>query len=144
MIGLATTVVDVYRDADAGSATPDVNWFGDEVETPADYTTAWGTPHISAAPASVIERTQRVPNDGDLSTVRYVVGRVTGGTDIVTGDRIVDRKDRTVYRVEGWSEPQNFGIRLDRRLELVATGQTAPEGTAGFARQPFATTSFGG
>ena len=99
---------------------------------------------LTCIPASVIERTQRIPNDGDLSTVRYVVGRVTGGTDIVDGDRIVDRKTRTVYRVDGWSQPQNFGVRLDRRLELVDTGQTAPEGTAGFGRQPFATTPFGG
>lgn len=129
MNALATTTIDVFRDVDA-AATPDpldsdVDPFGDEVETPradtADDADLDPDPHLRKLPASIIEQTRRPfdPTAGDLRTVKFVVGRVTSGTDIRRGDIVVDRKDGGRYRVNDAVQPQNMAMRLDLRLDLV-------------------------
>lgn len=129
MIGLATTRIDVFRDLSADTPEDDAarNEWGDEVETPRPDTDADPDldpdPFIRDEPASIIERTRRFPDPttGDFRTVRYLVGRVTGGVDVSTGDIIVDRKTGDRYSVTGWSEVQSPVMRLDRRLDLERT-----------------------
>jgi hypothetical protein len=127
----ATTRIDVFRDVDA-STTPDTgdtdfDEWGNEIETPRpdtdDDEDTDPDPYLRDLPASIIERTMRSPDPstGDLRTIRYLVGRVTNGTDVQSGDIISDRRTGERYRVAGWSEPRNPMVRVDRRLELERT-----------------------
>lgn len=130
MIALATTIVDVYRDTNAPNSGTgeggDVDAWGDEIETPAPDTSADTDtdpdPHLRGIPASIIEQTQRVRDDaGGLRPVRFIVGRVSGRSDVQSGDIIRDRKDGSTYAVTATDKPQNPVIELDLRLELTRT-----------------------
>jgi hypothetical protein len=127
VIALATTIVDVYRDANAPDPGTgeggDVDAWGDEIETPAPDTSADTDtdpdPYLRGIPASIIEQTQRVRDDaGGLRPVRFVVGRVSGRSDVQSGDRIRDRKNGAWYAVTATDQPQSPVIELDLRLEL--------------------------
>jgi hypothetical protein len=124
VIALATTIVDVYRDANAPDPGTgeggDVDAWGDEVETETDTDAdSLPDPHLSGIPASIIEQTQRVRDDaGGLRPVRFVVGRVSGRADVQSGDRIRDRKNGAWYAVTATDQPQSPVIELDLRLEL--------------------------
>lgn len=121
MIAQATTVIDVWRDA-----TPDVadtvNAYGDETETPRDTgdSAQSDDPYLSGVPASIIEESRRIvdPTSGDMRLIRFVVGKVTGGTDVIAGDIVRDRKDGTRYRVRSISQKQSVVMTMDRHLEL--------------------------
>lgn len=129
MIGLATTVIDVYRDTSAPDPDTgeggDRDVWGDEIETGADTADDADTdpdPLLRGIPASIIERTQRVRDDaGGLRAVRFVVGRVAGRADVRSGDRIRDQKDGAWYRVSATDQPQSPVMELDLRLELQRT-----------------------
>lgn len=131
MIALATTLIDVYRDATPGSdEETDVtrNEWGDEVDTPRPDTDADDDtdpdPLTRGIPASIIERTRRVPdeNGGNLVPVTFIVGRVSGDVDVRPGDRLYDRNHGAWYAVEDATQPQSPVMLLDRRLELVKVG----------------------
>lgn len=124
MNGVPTTVIDVFRDADAtapaGSEDRDV--FGDEVETPRQTDLdPDDDPYLDGVPASIIEQTRRVPDvtSGDLRTVRFVVGRASHGLDIRRGDIVLDRSDGARYRVDAVASPQNPAMPLDLRFDLT-------------------------
>jgi hypothetical protein len=116
---LATTRVDVHRDADAG----DSDGYGDETETA-------GPPAYEDIPFSIIERTQRVPDptSGNFIPVQGYAGRCGAEHDVRKGDRIQDRKDGAWYAVAEVTTPQNPAVMLDRRMDLKMTGAapTAP------------------
>lgn len=132
MLAVATTRVDVYRDYSPNPPGEDeptgldewgnpINDLEDETETVPDVDP---DAYLSNVPASIVEQTQKAPDisTGNLVPVRALVGRISGGTDIVDGDVLVDRKTGRRYRVTAWTEPQNPAIHLDRRLELTRTG----------------------
>lgn len=104
-------VVDVLRDAD----TTDRDDLGDPV-VGADV-------HLAELDAAITELTQQVPTDGDLRTVRVVVGWLPAGTDVRRGDRIrvhdaPEAADRTVYGVDAVTQPIRTGL-FDLRLDLT-------------------------
>lgn len=107
----ATTVVDIFRDAD----DTDADQYGDETETGTD-------PLTSGVPASIIEQTRRAPDttSGDLVPVSALVGRVGGDVDVRKGDRLRDR-DGAFYAVLSVRQPQSPIGQLDRVLELRRT-----------------------
>ena len=106
----ATTLIDVHRDAD----TSDSDGYGDETET------AGAGPVFEGIPASIIERTQRVPDptSGNFIPVSGVVGRVGSEHALQRGDRIQDTSDGAWYSVTDVTRPQNPAVTLDLRLDL--------------------------
>lgn len=119
MIAQATTRVDVFRDADAGQATVDRDVYGDEVETPR----AAGAAYLADRPASIIEKTRRVYDaaDGQFRTVAYLSGRMNGGTDVQTGDILMDLRTGVSYSVTSAVQPMNPVMLPDLRLDLART-----------------------
>ena len=121
MIAQATTIIDVWRDATPGTVDT-TNKYGDDTETPRDTGDPAQTddPYLKGIPASIIEESRRVidPTTSDLRLIRYVVGKVTGGTDIIDGDIVKDRKDGASYRVRSFSQKQSVVMTMDRHLEL--------------------------
>lgn len=125
---IATTTVDIYRDADADAPESEQirNPYGDEIETDATPTNGTETPVYIDVPASIIEKSQRVRDDsGGLRPVRYVVGRVHSGVDVRERDRLHDHRDGAWYSVEGVAQPQSPMMTLDVRLELELTDRPA-------------------
>lgn len=124
MIAQATTIIDVWRDVTVGPGSLTTNEYGDETETPRDTgdPTKADDPYLSGIPASIIEESRRIvdPTSGDMRLLKYVVGKVTGGTDVAAGDIVGDRKDGTRYRVRSISQKQSVVMTMDRHLELEA------------------------
>lgn len=103
-------VVDVLRDA----VTTDTDEFGDPIEG--------SDVHLAAVDAAITEMTQKVPVDGDLRTVRVMVGWLPAELDVRTGDRIRvpagTGPGRVIYGVEAVTQPIRTGL-LDLRLDLT-------------------------
>lgn len=111
--------IDVFRDADADqpSSDRDRNRFGDEVETGRGVPADPSSPYLADVTGSITELTAQVPDNGDLRTVRVVVGWLPAGTDVRRGDRI--RSGPSWYAVEQVTQPIRTGL-LDLRLDLTA------------------------
>ncbi|MFI5473206.1 hypothetical protein ACIA6D_23570 [Streptomyces cacaoi] len=108
MLALATTTVTVYR----GTTT---DAYGDEQDT--------DTPHATGIVAAITEQSRRVTTRDDPTPriVRYAVGRVTAGTDIVDQDRLRDERTGAVYIVEAVSSMNSPVVAADVRLDLRRT-----------------------
>jgi hypothetical protein len=108
MLALATTTVTVYR----GTTT---DAYGDEQDT--------NTVVHTRIPASIAEQTRRTTTRDDPTprVIRYVVGRVTAGTDITDQDRLLDERTGFVYIVEAVSSMTSAAVAADLRLELRRT-----------------------
>ena len=105
MIASATGTVTVYRDLG----------IDDYADVDDDNT----TPHLTGVLISILEqgRAARDPVDTIPRTVRYITGRVTHGTDIRKGDRLVDDGGVT-YTVASTHQPYSpFGAN-DLVMEL--------------------------
>lgn len=116
MRALATTSVDVHRDADSG----DSDGYGDETETPDP-----AGPEYEGIPFSIIEKTSRIPDptSGNFVPVSGFFGRSGAEHEIRQGDRIHDPAgaaddEGDWYAVASVSHPQNPAMTLDRRYEL--------------------------
>ena len=113
MNGRANTKITVRR----GTETDP---YGDEVDS-ADA----GSLHLGDLPATLIEqnRQSKNPVDGEIRTIRSAVCRVTGGTDIRKGDRVVDQITGTVYLVESTRQPASPVGISDLTLQLSYTNE---------------------
>lgn len=129
MIASATTIIDVFRDPtpddipDDAATTYDA--WGNEIETPRDAgdPALADDPYLKGVFASIIEESRRIPDPttGDLRLVRYLVGKVSGGTPIEAGDIVQDRADGVRYAVRSISQKKSPVMLTDRHLELELT-----------------------
>lgn len=106
MRAIATTTATVYR----GESTDPV--YGDPIDTKAI--------HLTGVRMSLMEQSQVVLKQ-DTNTpmiVRYAIGRVDNGVDIVQNDRILDNQTGFIYEVDDWSIPGYVGTLPDRKLSL--------------------------
>jgi hypothetical protein len=102
--------MDLFRDAD----TDDRDRYGDETETGPE-------PLRTAVPVWIAEQEQRVPIDGDLRLVTFLLGRAAGGTDIRPGDRLRSPTGEW-YAVQSVTRPRWSRFRpADIRFELTRT-----------------------
>jgi hypothetical protein len=104
----ATTTIKVLR-----SLTTSYNEYGDEVENLVVIS--------SRVPAAITEqrKTYYNPTEGQLRTLRNVAGRVNSGTDILSGDILIDERTGNRYAVEATDQPQSPVMQNDLTLELV-------------------------
>lgn len=128
MIAVATTTIDVYRDADAAlpDASRDTDGWGDEVETPRADANADGKPDpiIPGIPAALLEKSRRVfdPTSGDQRLVVYSMAQVTGNTDVRRGDVVVDQRTGYSYSVTEVVQPISGALVRDLQIDLERTG----------------------
>jgi len=105
MISLPTTTVTVYR----GSS---VDQYGDEDDS--------NTAVLSKVPCSLLEQRRLVATQDSTQPmiVRYYTARLPYGTDIETGDRLLDEKTNVIYMVDSYAQVQSPFIQGDLRLDL--------------------------
>ncbi len=108
MYALPTTTVSILR----GTSLDE---FGDPVDN--------DTPAASGIPCSLIEqtRTMTTPESPTPRVVRYTIGRIGSGTDILETDRLLDEVTGDKYIVQAVSRLGNPVIRPDYRLDLKRT-----------------------
>lgn len=113
MNGRATTTISIFR----GSTNDE---YADEVDVN-DNTTL----HASGVIASIIEQSRRafVAAESRKTVVKNSIGRCTGGTDVIEGDRVKDERTQQFYFVEAVSAPATPRGVSDVRMVLRAVKQ---------------------
>lgn len=112
MTFLATTRVSILRGETQNTVGDpiDDNRFPDAV-----------VPGLGDLPASLIEKSRKVYDfaSQEQRTVRWVVGRLTPGTDIRDGDRVRDNRTGTIYALDEITrKPRSISGQSDLILDL--------------------------
>lgn len=80
----------------------------------------------SGVSASIMEQVRQnfEPVTGLPRTIRFITGRVSDGTDVLTNDRLLDEVEGSYYTVISVRQMQNPVVTMDVTLELKRVGST--------------------